>query len=105
MAPASQAPASQAPPQVQAQGGDTLYLGDASQIQSYLPPPMDPAPSSNPSYAATPAVAPQPPAKKRSYGLIIFFVALLLVVVLSALGGFALRSYMRGEGQTTSDTP
>ena len=111
MAPASQAP----PPQVQAQGGDTLYLGDASQIPGYPPPPAGHAPPSSPSMVTSSPMAPMAPVpqspttgatprKKRSWGLIIFFIALLLVVVLSALGGFALRESMRSTHSTAAST-
>jgi serine/threonine-protein kinase len=37
--------------------------------------------------------------KKRGFGLILFLVAMVFVVILSALGGLALRAYMRGELQ------
>ena len=80
-----------------------LAVGDAQGLVN-LPPSYAPGPASNyppnPSFSgasAKPAPAPAAPAKKRSFGLILFFVALLLVVVLSALGGFALRAHMRGE--------
>ena len=39
-----------------------------------------------------------PPERKgRGLGVFVFLLALLLVVVLSALGGFALRAHLRGE--------
>ncbi|MCB9592390.1 MAG: serine/threonine protein kinase [Sandaracinaceae bacterium] len=102
--PPPSSPSHSVPPEaVKAQGGDTLYLGDAQGLVN-LPPSYAPGPASNyppnPSFSgasAKPAPAPAAPAKKRSFGLILFFVALLLVVVLSALGGFALRAHMRGE--------
>ena len=91
-----------------AQGGDTLFLADGQHGPMFPPeavaparPPEPSAPVYSPS-AAVHGVAPLTPApakKKRSYGVVIFLVALLLVVVLSALGGLALRSYMRGRSE------
>lgn len=87
---------------VKAQGGDTLYLGDAN-LAGYMPPPPAPhfAPVSGPQ-PSTPAVAGGPPKKRGGLLVVVFLVALLFVVVLSALGGLALRAHMRGESTESS---
>ncbi len=91
---------------VKAQGGDTLYLGDASLPMQYAPPPpATPSFGSTAPAPSTPSVmAGAPPKKKGNLGVILFLVALLLVVVLSALGGFALRAHMRSEAAERSAT-
>ncbi len=101
--PGSSTPSYPAPPelQVKAQGGDTLYLGDASVPMPYVPPPPA-VPSTAPGFAPASAplsvsVSPATAPRRGGLGVILFLVALLLVVVLSALGGFALRAHMRGE--------
>ena len=99
-----------APPgQPQSQGGDTLYLGNVS-----APPApyasVTPAPVSQPahssagaSYTSSPgAVAPR---KKSRWGLVLFLFAAVIVAVVSAFGGFALRAHMRGERELPVEIP
>lgn len=93
-APASQAP----PPRAAAQPpsplkGSTMLISDAA-IASLPAPPLAHTPPAASFSTRAPATAPK---KKRGCGVAIFLVALLVVVVLSALAGFALRAYLRGE--------
>ncbi|MBX3274698.1 MAG: serine/threonine protein kinase [Sandaracinaceae bacterium] len=105
--------------EVKAQGGDTLYLGDANAALPFVaqaraqalaqgaqaPQPQAPqphaaypqAPRSQAPQAFSQAASHAPPKKKGGLGVVLFLVALLVVVVLSALGGFALRAHLRGE--------
>jgi serine/threonine-protein kinase len=93
-------------------GGDTLFL-PAEAPPAPSPSAMPHAPRSPPpasfsiasqaggSYDARSPVPPQSfaqpaPAPKKS-GVVLFLVAMVLVIVLSAAGGLALRAYMRGD--------
>jgi hypothetical protein len=51
-------------------------------------------PGAPPQFSASP---PTQAPKKRMRGVILFFVAAVIVIILSALGGFAVRAYRKGE--------
>ncbi len=70
-----------------------MLISDAA-IASLPAPPLAHTPPAASFSTRAPATAPK---KKRGCGVAIFLVALLVVVVLSALAGFALRAYLRGE--------
>ncbi len=95
-------PRSQPPPSMHSQPPPSLRSQPPPSILSMshagTPQPRGVAPQAT---AARSFAAPQAaqPKKKKGRGVVLFLVAMVLVIVLSAAGGLALRAYMRGELQ------
>ena len=103
-APLSVPPAASPTPRSMPPHGSTMLMssvppGAATSFGSGSGPYSVPSSGAAPSFSSGVSHSPLPAKKKRGFGLLLFLVAMVFVVIVSALGGLALRSYMRGELQ------